>query len=242
MITHLAAVTLRWLGQACFIITSMHGNPILVDPPHPEVGYAIAAHSIACSAVFVSHEHFDHNFTDAAIGNPTIVQPMSEPGPDIRGSLPSPGDLPADIQFTRIFAYHDNVQGALRGPDTITILNIDGLRIIHMGDIGELTLSPAQLASIGHADILMIPVGGYYTVDAREAAALIAEIKPRIVIPMHYQTPALNPDLRSKLHPVSEFLRVMAPIADEIDVTKRDLMIDPKHLPNKLTIYVIRYE
>jgi L-ascorbate metabolism protein UlaG (beta-lactamase superfamily) len=242
MTSHPAFVILHWIGQACFVITSMHGLRILIDPPHPEVGYAISAHSIPATAVFVSHEHFDHNFTDAAEGNPVIVQPIQTPGPDIHGSIPAPGDTPSRIDYTRIFAYHDNEQGRLRGPDTMTVMNIDGLRILHMGDIGQLQLTPQQLASIGHVDVLMIPVGGFFTIDAPQAAAIAAQIKPQVIIPIHYQTPALAPELRDKLHPVSEFVQVMAPTANIVTVKDRDLTLDPNHLPKRLTVYILRYQ
>jgi L-ascorbate metabolism protein UlaG (beta-lactamase superfamily) len=242
MSSHPAFVTLRWIGQACFVITGFHGLRILIDPPHPQVGYDVSAHSIPASAVFVSHEHFDHNYVEAAEGSPVIVEPLSSPAPDVHGGIAAPGDKPARIDYTRIFAYHDNEQGTLRGPDTMTVFDVDGLRILHMGDIGQLRLSPEQLASIGHVDVVMIPVGGFYTVDAGQAAAIVAQIKPKIVIPMHYQTPALERDLRDKLQPVSEFLRVMAPIADEVHESARDLSLDPKRLPKRLTVYVLKYQ
>ena len=101
-----------------------------------------SAHSIPAAAVFVSHEHFDHNFTEAAQGNPVIIQPIASPAPDIHGSLAAPGEPSGRIDYKRIFAYHDNEHGALRGPDTMTVLDVDGLRILHMGDIGEWDLPP----------------------------------------------------------------------------------------------------
>jgi L-ascorbate metabolism protein UlaG (beta-lactamase superfamily) len=213
-----------------------------MDPPNPSVGYPIAAHSITCAAVFVSHEHPDHNWTDAAVGTPTIIQPIQSPAPDQTGSIPSPGDTPPQIDYTRIFAYHDNVQGTKRGPDTITVMDVDGLRIAHMGDIGELQLTPAQIKSMGRVDVLMMPAGGFFTVSPSEAATLVQQIKPKIIIPMHYQTPALSQQLQSLLHPVTEFEAAMKPYAKIETITTRDLTIDPKHLPKGETVYVLKYE
>jgi L-ascorbate metabolism protein UlaG (beta-lactamase superfamily) len=200
----LLAVTIKWLGQACFLITTAHGTSVLVDPPNPSVGYPIAAHSIACSAVFVSHEHPDHNWTDAAAGTPTII--------------------------------------AQRGPDTITVFDIDGVRIAHMGDIGELQLTPAQIKSMGHVDVLMMPAGGFFTVSPQEAVNLVPQIKPKIIIPMHYLTPASGAFLRDKLHPVTEFEDAIKPYAKIENVTTRTFTIDPKHLPKTETVEVLKYE
>lgn len=243
---------LRWLGQACFLITTLGGAHILIDPPHPQVGYAISAHSIPADLVFVSHEHSDHNFVEAA--RPTgrlpvkIIQPLAPPkNPDMDEYSDltytfGPTDHAETIKARRIFAYHDNVHGKERGPDTITVLQTGGLRIVHMGDIGELKLTADQVRDIGHVDVLMIPVGGFYTVDGTQAAALVEQLHPRVVIPMHYQTPALNTDLKSKLATADEFVAAMRGKADIVRVKTRDLKLSPATLPKRLTVYLLRYQ
>ncbi len=253
MIPTIGSIVIRWLGQACFLITTAHGAHLLVDPPNPQVGYKIAPASIAASAVFVSHEHFDHNWTQAAKGSPVIVEPFTSltPAADQTGSIAAPGDSPnglhdagslGAITYRRIFAYHDNDEGTKRGPDTITVFNVDGLRICHLGDLGELSLTPEQLKSIGPVDVLMIPVGGFFTIDAQEATAIIREIKPRVILPMHYQTAALNSDLRSKLHPVAEFEQAIKDQADVKIINADELSLDKRSLPKRETVYVLNYE
>ncbi len=241
MLSSLASVALRWLGQACFLIT-VHGITILIDPPDPSVGYPVAAHSIRANAVFVSHEHPDHNWTMAAAGTPVVIQPFLTPHKNATTTLATLGTDSASATYTRIFAYHDNVHGAQRGPDTITVIKVDGLRICHLGDLGELQLTSKQIKSIGPIDVLMIPVGGYFTIDASQAAEIVTEIKPRVVIPRHYQTPALNAKLQSLLHPVTEFETAMQSQADIVNISSRDLKLDPKHLPKRETVYVLRYQ
>jgi L-ascorbate metabolism protein UlaG (beta-lactamase superfamily) len=164
------------------------------------------------------------------------------PGPDQVGALQAPGDRPPLIIYHRTFAYHDNVHGTLRGPDTITVMDVDGVRICHLGDLGELQLTPQQLASIGRVDILMIPVGGFYTIDGNQAVAIVRELKPKAIIPMHYGTPALNPDLQAKLAPATVFLAAMKTSAKEVTIKARDLDLTPGNLPTTPTIYILRYE
>lgn len=244
---------IRWLGQACFLIMTLGGAQILIDPPAPSVGYHITAHSIPADIVFVSHEHSDHNYVAAAKptprGTPEFVSPLPPPTPpnteeygDLSYTFGSPG-LPAEtIKARQVFAYHDDVHGKERGPDTITILQTGGLRIVHMGDIGETVLTDAQIAAIGRVDVLMIPVGGFFTVDGAQAARLVEQLKPRVIIPMHYRTQMLNADLHAKLHPRDEFLSAMQGKAQIIYAKARDLKLSPKTLPKTPTIYVLRYQ
>ncbi len=247
---------IRWLGQACFLITTLMGTRILLDPPHPQIGYHISAHSIPANLVLVSHEHPDHNFTDAAspvdgepprIIPPLPLAPVSADGTVTAESQtgeyrfgPQGGEVDK-VTFKRISAYHDNVGGAKRGPDTITVLTTrDGLRIVHMGDIGELTLDASQVAAIGRVDVLMIPVGGFYTVDGPQAAALVGQLHPRVIIPMHDRTQALNPDLRAKLAPPTAFLQALRDRV--VYVRARDLKLSPATLPKSPTVYILRYQ
>ena len=236
MTTTFAGIVIKWLGQACFLLSLGGGTHILIDPPHPEVGYAISARSIATDAVFVSHNHPDHNFVEAAIGTPQIVTGLTQPG-TTDGTM-----LNGRLVYKRIFAYHDNEQGKLRGPDTITVFQANGLRIVHLGDLGQLALTPDQIQQIGHVDVLMIPVGGFFTIDGNQAVEIVRELHPRVILPMHYGTPALTPDLRDKLAPADGFLAAMKGIAQVVTVKKRDLTLSVKSLPKKTTIYILRYE
>jgi len=274
---------IRWLGQACFLLSALTGTHILVDPPNPQVGYHIAAHSVPAGAVFVSHEHPDHNYTAAARGTSgaygpggtpgtgrySIIQPGPAPTPQQFDVLsdsfshhpisiaPSPapgwektgdvnaaleGQTPLMVPYERIFAYHDDVHGAKRGTDIITVFQTGGLRVCHLGDLGQLSLTPEQVREVGHVDVLMIPVGGFFTVDGPQAAAIVGQLHPRVILPMHYRTAALNPDLRAKLAPPEAFLTAMRGKAAVIRVSARDLTLSPQTLPKTPTIYLLRYE
>jgi len=234
--TTFAAIVFKWLGQACFLLSLGGSSHILIDPPHPQIGYAVAAHSIPADAVFVSHNHPDHNFVEAAMGAPQVVEPLTQPG-STDGKL-----LDGKLVYNRIFAYHDNEEGRQRGPDTITVFQANGLRIVHLGDLGQFALTPEQISQIGHVDVLMIPVGGFFTIDGNQAAEIVRELQPRVILPMHYGTPALTPDLRSKLAPADTFLAAMKGKAKVVVVHGRDLKLSVKTLPKSQTIYILRYQ
>jgi len=165
----------KWLGHACFLITSKGGVKIITDPY--AVGGDINYSPIKETAdiVVVSHEHTDHNNISAVRGKPEIV----------RGS----GTKTArGIQFRGIATYHDASQGRERGRNTVFCFALDDIKLCHLGDLGHL-LSPEQIKEIGDVDILFIPVGGFYTIDAAEARRVCDQLTPRVVIPMHFKTP-----------------------------------------------------
>ena len=150
MSTMSPSTVIRWLGQACFLLTLLQGTRVLIDPVNPQVGYKIAAHSIPANFVFVSHEHFDHNYVEAAKGVgmgegalvPYIIQPLSlgaDPSVVTGREDAVQQRQPVDhLIYKQIAAYHDAVQGAKRGQDTITLFDENGLRICHLGDLGQL--------------------------------------------------------------------------------------------------------
>jgi len=211
-------------------------------PPNPQVGYHIAAHSVAANEVYVSHEHPDHNYVAAAQsmeagGGFMLVNPMT------LGTVTSQGmSQSGRSTYERIRAYHDDVGGRKRGPNTITVLTEGGLRVCHLGDLGQLALTPEQVQEIGRVDVLMIPVGGFFTIDGPQAAAIVGQLRPRVILPMHYRTAALNPDLRAKLAPPDAFLAAMRGKASVVHVSARDLKLSPRMLPKTPTIYLLRYQ
>ncbi len=243
---------IRWLGQACFLLLTLGGAHVLIDPPGPITGYHVAAHSVPADLVLVSHNHPDHNYVQAAAptgrAQPKIVGPLPlqvngaqivSDGRYTYGPRASEADA---VHFIRVSAYHDNVQGRERGPNTLTVIETGGLRIAHLGDIGQLQLTDEQVAALGRVDVLMIPVGGFFTVDGTQAAALVQQLHPRVIIPMHYGTPALAPGLRSKLAPASVFLLAMRGKANVVHLAARDLKLSPATLPKTPTIYLLRYQ
>lgn len=233
-------IVIRWLGQACFLLSTLTGTHILLDPPHPQVGYHIAAHSIPANIVFVSHEHPDHNYVGAAKGTLREVKPLPKSMRYAEGEYVSP--RPETLLYRRVLADHDNVHGAKRGLDTITVIETDGLRFCHLGDLGQFSLTPTQVREIGRVDVLMIPVGGFYTIDGTQAARIVGQLHPRVILPMHYRTPALNDDLQNKLASPTAFLTAMKGRARVVTVKARDLALSPQSLPRTPTIYLLRYQ
>ncbi len=160
--------------------------------------------------VTISHHHYDHDSLDSLAGsNPFMVD-----GP---GEYETKG-----ICILGLVSYHDSKEGKERGANTIFIIEMEGIRICHLGDLGQKELSSQQLDQIDNVDILMIPVGGTYTIDAEEAVHIINQIEPKIVIPMHYKTPGLN----IKLDGVDLFLKEMGTkkeAVDKLTIKKKDL-------------------
>jgi L-ascorbate metabolism protein UlaG (beta-lactamase superfamily) len=165
----------KWLGHSCFLVTSKGGVRIITDPY--AVGGDIKYSPIKETAdiVVVSHGHSDHSNVSAVQGKPAVVEGS--------GTKTARG-----IQFRGIAAYHDASHGEQRGPNTIFCFNVDGLKLCHLGDLGHV-LNPGQVNEIGAIDILFIPVGGFYTIDAPVASQVCDQLKPKVVIPMHFKTP-----------------------------------------------------
>ncbi len=165
---------IKWLGQASFMITLDTGIKILTDPY--TTGGKLSYGEIRESAdiVTVSHEHGDHNNVAAVGGNPKVVRGAATA--EIKG-----------IKFKGIPCYHDEVGGNKRGDNTIFCFEVDGVRVCHLGDLGH-QLSDKQVAELGRIDILLIPVGGFYTIDAKVAGQVCDRLKPKVIIPMHYKT------------------------------------------------------
>lgn len=185
--------TIKFLGHACFLITTSEGVCILTDPYEPggfggQIGYEPITDPV--DVALVSHEHADHNYVEGLPGTPQILRDS--------GSV-------CGLEFRAIASYHDSSGGQERGSNRIFVWEADGLRFCHLGDLGEL-LSPEQVSAIGPVDILFVPVGGTFTLDAEGAREVIATLQPRVAIPMHFQTSKVN----LPIAPVSQFLRGQA--------------------------------
>jgi len=152
------------------MITSDSGIRIITDPY--KTGGALQYDEIKESAdiVTVSHDHFDHNYVESVGGNPEVVKESK----DVKG-----------IKFSGIPTYHDDTGGSQRGNNVIFCFEVDGIRVCHLGDLGH-PLSDKQVAEIGKVDILLIPVGGNYTIDARVATEVSGKLAAKVIIPMHY--------------------------------------------------------
>lgn len=165
-------IKIKWLGHAAFMITSGTGTRIITDPYAPSSRLTYGKIEESTDVVTVSHDHSDHNNVAAVGDNPDVVRGTTE----VKG-----------VKFKGISAYHDNVEGKQRGSNTIICFELSGVKVCHLGDLGHL-LSDKQAADIGKVDILLIPVGGNYTIDAKVASQICDQLKPSVVIPMHYKT------------------------------------------------------
>lgn len=163
-------MTITWLGHACFLLES-GGYRIVIDPCKGVPGVPNTA--CEAEAVYCSHDHFDHSFTR-------------------RIRLTEGKESPFTVR--EIPVYHDDQNGALRGTNTIRTFTADGFTAAHMGDLGH-TLTPEQLTALGAVDVMLLPVGGTYTVDPHGAKAVVDAAKPRLTIPMHYRSGEIGFDV-----------------------------------------------
>ena len=172
---------LIWHGHACFELRLSSGS-VVFDPYCPGSVPGLSLPELNADAVICSHGHSDHNCSEA------VKLSGREPG----------------FKVTQIPTFHDEQRGRLRGENLCTVIEGDGLRIAHLGDLGH-PLSGDELSRLGRLDLLMIPVGGVYTVDAAQAKELVEALRPRITVPMHYRCASLG--IRS-IAPVEDFLRL----------------------------------
>jgi len=164
----------KYLGHSAFVITSDEGLKIITDPYKTSSGLTYGEITESADIVTVSHDHLDHCNTAGVRGNPEVVKGAGRP--TVKG-----------IEFNGIASYHDEAKGRMRGNNTIFCFDVDGIRVCHLGDLGHL-LDDRQVKEIGSVDILLIPVGGYFTIDARAASQVCNQLKPSIIMPMHYKT------------------------------------------------------
>ncbi|MGH3003628.1 MAG: MBL fold metallo-hydrolase [Gaiellaceae bacterium] len=195
---------IRWFGQAAFLLSA--GPRVAIDPFGP--GEAMAARGfkfayptiegVEADLLLVTHEHFDHNAVETVGGEPQTIRSTA-------GRFDSPvGEVVA------VASEHDDVAGTSRGPNTIFCFELDGLRICHLGDLGQHALRPEQRQAIGKVDVLLLPIGGGPTVGGEAAAAIVRELEPRLVVPMHYRTEAVD-----FLEPPDAFLEALGDTAVE---------------------------
>jgi L-ascorbate metabolism protein UlaG (beta-lactamase superfamily) len=174
---------LTWYGQSCFLLESATGTRVVMDPIPGNIGYLPPA-DLHADAVTVSHEHQDHSNVALVRGKPRILRGLT---PDKKGWMRIDEKV-KDIAIRSVGVYHDNKKGAEIGLNTVFVFEVGGVRIAHLGDLGHL-LTDQQISAIGSVDVVLVPVGGVWTVDALKATQVIDQIRPRLVaIPMHYRT------------------------------------------------------
>ncbi len=204
-----------WLGHASLLVES-GGKKLISDPFDEKLGYPLWEEEVDVATV--SHEHWDHSAVDRLKGSPIKVQAAGEFNV-------------AGFKIKGFPTYHDQSEGRERGLNIIFKIEAEGISLLHLGDLGHI-LSPKQCAALGEIDLLMVPVGGVYTVNAAEAYDVVQAIKPRIVIPMHYNTPHLS----FELAPVEEFVGQFEKV-----IKQPYLEINRDNLPETMEIIVLDY-
>jgi L-ascorbate metabolism protein UlaG (beta-lactamase superfamily) len=205
---------LKWFGHSSFLITSDQGTRVITDPYTSGQGLDYAPIMDSAEAITVSHEHGDHNNPQSIKGNPKVLK--GEGNWKIGG-----------IEIRVVSSFHDEEKGAQRGKNSIFCFTVDGINVRHLGDLGQL-LTAAQIEEIGPVDVILIPVGGFFTIDAAQAGKVVASLKPKITIPMHYKTPKCSFPLAG----VEAFLqgkpRVIKPGLSEVHILKGELPAQPE--------------
>lgn len=162
------------LGHAKFLLELDGGLRLVTDPYDPSCGYPIAP--VQADAALVSHGHHDHCAVDTLGGHPQVLNQA--------GTF----TLAPGVQVTALSAFHDDAQGQKRGATLLFLLEAEGLRVAHLGDLGH-PLTPALRSALAPVDVLMLPVGGHFTIDAPTARDVAASLRARVIVPMHYRTP-----------------------------------------------------
>lgn len=166
---------LTWYGHACFLLESAQGVRVATDPYDDSVGYPMR--EIAADAVLMSHGHCDHSCRDMLAGNPLVLDECGQY--EVK-----------DVRITGYASFHDDRQGALRGKNVMNLIEMDGVRVLHAGDLGELP-DRRTVDKIGRVDVLLLPVGGTYTLTGEQAAQTAMAFGAAVTIPMHYKTPCV---------------------------------------------------
>lgn len=214
-------VIVRWHGHSCFEIVSSKGTVIAIDP-HDGRSLGIKPPRISADIVLITHEHFDHNaYSIVAKPSATVF------------SMHVGKESIDDIWFIGVEAYHDRERGRRRGRTIIYKLYVDGVSFVHVGDLGH-ELDVEYSTKLGSIDMLMIPVGGTFTIDAKGAWKTIDNIKPRAVIPMHYWVEKLNLPLR----PIDDFIQQKPPAWSVVKLDSNTLSIESDKIMHN-TVYVL---
>lgn len=197
---------LSWLGHSCFLLES-NGFRLLIDPYHEVPG--LSDIQIEADAVYCSHEHFDH----AYLAGVHLLQG---------------NEMPFSVR--QIETFHDQKGGTLRGKNTVHCFTADGITVVHLGDLGHL-LSAEQIQQIGPCDVLLVPIGGTFTIDAAEAKATVDALSPSIVIPMHYRQGSIGfPELGT----LAEFTKFFSP--ERIHQHTENTLVLTANLPQQIAL------
>jgi L-ascorbate metabolism protein UlaG (beta-lactamase superfamily) len=208
---------ITWLGHSCFRIKGKEAV-VVTDPCHPSLGYPLG--KLRADIVTVSHFHPGHSYVEAVEGE---FKEIKGPGEyELKG-----------VFITGIATFHDNSQGSERGKNNVYLLEVDGVTLCHLGDLGH-SLSSDLEEQIGDVGVLFVPVGGINTIDSSKAGDIVRSLSPKIVIPMHYKTPALARDLET----VDKFLKKMG--IKEVP-SQPKLSVNRSTLPPTTQVVILNY-
>ncbi|HEX7343880.1 MAG TPA: MBL fold metallo-hydrolase [bacterium] len=235
-------LTLEWFGHSCFLLTLSNGAKILTDPYDTStLPYALPEASV--DVTFSTHDHFDHNAVKAVPAKTILRADGREP--KFFGILTGSNTLPdgtteVDLRGSKLTcktvpSFHDERKGSQRGANGIIRFTVEGLTFVHVGDLGD-TLTTEQTKSLQPIDVLLIPVGGYYTIDAAHAQKVVQALNPKVVIPMHFKTEILKEGF--PITTVDPFLQGYANVHRNESST---IMLEAGKLPTDLTIEVLKY-
>lgn len=208
---------ITWLGHACFKIRGTQAT-IITDPYSPDLGYSLD--KPAARIVTVSHQHSGHSYVQGVSGEPKLIT--------------GPGEYEVSgVPITGMATFHDDEEGRKRGKNTAYLIEINEVAVCHLGDLGHM-LTTGQMEEVGNVDVLLLPVGGVSTINAATAAEIVRQLEPKVVIPMHYKTEALN----WMLEPVDGFLKEMG--AKGL-TPKPKLLVTKANLPTSTQVFLLTY-
>ena len=205
------------MGHSCFRIKGSQAV-VITDPFPPDLGYSLG--KPAADIVTVSHQHPSHSYIQGISGEPRQIK--------------GPGEYEiSGVLIIGVATFHDAEGGKKRGKNTVYLMEVDGVSVCHLGDLGHV-LTSEQVEEIGDVDVLLLPVGGVSTIGASAAAEVIRQLEPNAVVPMHYKTPAISRELES----VDKFLKEMG--MEQIDPRPK-LSLTKSNLPLSTQVFLLEY-
>ena len=209
---------ITWLGHSCFKLKGKQAT-VITDPFSPATGYTLG--KVTADIVTVSHPHPGHSYVQGVADEPRVLK--------------SPGEYESGGVLTvGVHTFHDNEKGAQRGKNTVFVIDVDDVMICHLGDLGHV-LTAEQVAEINGVDVLLIPVGNVSTIDAVQAAQIVRQLEPKIVIPMHYKTEAEKKDLET----ADRFLKEMG--VKEV-IAQPKLLVNKSSMPLTMQVVMLSYK
>jgi L-ascorbate metabolism protein UlaG (beta-lactamase superfamily) len=214
---YLDKMDITWLGHSCFRLKGSHAT-VITDPYSAGLGYSLGKPT--ARIVTVSHEHPGHCYIDGVGGQPRVVN--------------RPGEYEiSEVLIIGIATFHDGEGGKKRGKNIVYLMEIDEVAVCHLGDLGHV-LTSEQIEDIGNVDVLLLPVGGVSTINAPMAAEVVRQLEPKVVIPMHYKTPALKVELEA----VDRFLKEIG--AKQV-ASQPKLSVNKSNLPLTSQVFLLDY-